>query len=131
MKFCQECDNMLYIKINPDSNGIHYYCKYCSYTLDKQSDIEDYCIYTSHSTHQINNFKAIINKYTTQDPTLPRVNNIKCPNPECLSNTDDEKTNEVIYIKYDQQNMKYLYVCCCCQQAWRTVGVDKTVMVEI
>jgi len=26
--------------------------------------------------------------------------------------------NEVVYIKYDDENMKYVYICTCCSRAW-------------
>ena len=67
-----------------------------------------------------------INEYTKLDPTLPRTNNIKCPNQSCASNQTDtsidtetslvkeEKAkNDVIYLRYDDVNMKYIYICTC------------------
>ena len=63
----------------------------------------------------------IVNKYTKLDPTLPRINTIKCPNPECKSNTKDgEKDREVIYMRYDDINMKYVYICAVCDIVWKT-----------
>jgi aspartate carbamoyltransferase regulatory subunit len=64
-------------------------------------------------------FSHIINKYTKLDPTLPRVSNILCPNAECVTNTDDE-AREIIYIRYDDINMKYVYLCSSCDIVWKT-----------
>jgi aspartate carbamoyltransferase regulatory subunit len=64
-------------------------------------------------------FTHIINKYTKLDPTLPRINKIKCPNPDCQTNTTDEK-REIIYIRYDDVNMKYIYLCSTCDIVWKT-----------
>jgi DNA-directed RNA polymerase subunit M/transcription elongation factor TFIIS len=150
-------------------------------------------------------YTHIVNEYTKYDPTLPRINTIKCPNQECSSNgfaggvgktaskaaskaaekaaskleekatkaaskaaekatkaaekaaskaADKKKTGleqvleqqeeieeaqaeqqekaqtlveasgennrEVIYIRYDDINMKYVYLCVHCDTTWRT-----------
>lgn len=106
------------------------------------------------------------------DPTLPRINNIKCPNSQCGSNpsvadaaavirmkqrprahdvgsgageeeeqyedvddgaldgaqdagnftfsTREPEPREVIYIRYDEMNMKYVYMCAVCDTVWNT-----------
>jgi aspartate carbamoyltransferase regulatory subunit len=64
-------------------------------------------------------FSHIINKYTKMDPTLPRINNILCPNAECKTNTEDVP-REIIYIRYDNVNMKYVYLCSECDVVWKT-----------
>jgi aspartate carbamoyltransferase regulatory subunit len=53
------------------------------------------------------------------DPTLPRINNILCPNAECKTNTEDVP-REIIYIRYDNVNMKYVYLCSECDVVWKT-----------
>ena len=53
------------------------------------------------------------------DPTLPRVNNILCPNPDCTTNTKNDP-REIIYIRYDDTNMKYIYLCSSCDTVWNT-----------
>ena len=60
-----------------------------------------------------------INKYLRYDPTLRRIkdNIIKCPNKEC--DVEPEK-EQILYIKYHPNNMKYLYVCDHCGYIWRT-----------
>ena len=47
------------------------------------------------------------------------IKTIKCPNQECSSNTG-EKEREVIYIRYDDANMKYVYMCAHCNTMWKT-----------
>ena len=64
-------------------------------------------------------FSHIINKYTKLDPTLPRINNVLCPNADCATNKDDSP-REIIYIRYDNQNMKYVYLCSTCDTVWKT-----------
>ena len=41
------------------------------------------------------------------------------PNPECESNKD-EKKREVIFIRYDDVNVKYIYLCAVCNTSWKT-----------
>jgi len=64
-------------------------------------------------------FSHIINKYTKLDPTLPRISKILCPNAECETNTH-ETPREIIYIRYDDVNMKYIYLCSSCDTVWKT-----------
>jgi len=64
-------------------------------------------------------YKILMNEFTTQDPTLPHVNTIKCPNNECDSNISG-KERDVIYLKYDTVNMKFLYICNICNKRWRS-----------
>ena len=63
-------------------------------------------------------YKILMNEFTKQDPTLPHVNTIKCPNIGCESNSGKEK--DVIYLKYDAVNMKFLYICNVCDTQWRS-----------
>ena len=71
------------------------------------------------SATQPDNTSHIINKYTKLDPTLPRISTILCPNPNCRTNTDD-MSKEIIYIRYDDANMKYVYLCSTCDTVWKT-----------
>ena len=60
----------------------------------------------------------IFNEYTRFDPTLPHLSSIKCPNLECLSNKGT-KEQDVIYIRVDDKNMKYTYLCYNCNFTWK------------
>ena len=60
-----------------------------------------------------------MNEFTTLDPTLPHVNTIKCPSDSCKSNTMQAE-RDVIYLKYDAINMKFLYICNVCDARWRS-----------
>ena len=111
---------MYYIGINVnDTNKIIYYCRNCKYK-DENLTEEGICVLNTQLKKGEQNFNHIINKYTKQDPTLPRIYNIKCPNKECKSNVEDTKT-EVIYMRYDDDNLKYLYICVDCDTVWKTV----------
>jgi aspartate carbamoyltransferase regulatory subunit len=66
-------------------------------------------------------FNHIINPYTKLDPTVPRIKNIKCPNGSCSTNENSsQKETDIIYMRYDDLNMKYLYLCVDCDTVWKT-----------
>jgi hypothetical protein len=111
---------MLYTSISEkDANSLSYYCRNCKY-VDEESAEEGACVLTTHFKKGDQQFNHIINKYTKLDPTLPRIYNIRCPNIACKTNTEAVEENEVIYMRYDNDNMKYLYICVECDAIWKT-----------
>jgi len=119
MHFCSKCQNMYYISIDAnDPNKLVYYCRNCG-NQDDTLSTDTVTILKVQLKKSEQEFSHIINKYTKLDPTLPRVNNILCPNAECKTNTE-EKEREIIYIRYDDTNMKYVYLCCTCDTVWKT-----------
>jgi len=119
MHFCTICFNMYYIRINSDNpNQLVYYCRNCG-NEDKLLAVENVCVSKTQIKKNDQSFNNIINKYTKLDPTLPRVNNILCPNKDCPTNTK-EAEREIIYIRYDDVNIKYVYLCSECDFVWKT-----------
>lgn len=194
MEFCPMCNFMVYTKLNKigDTPTLSHYCKNCGW----ENVIED----TKGPVYQRNYEedhiadKALSNKYTIFDVTLPRVE-YDCVNPRCASMRDldasvslfienipedmpsnefdelfsgvsenlaekpqrvylsqglvickspedkeqvrvffenkvvDEHTlytkeyvkpnKEILYLKYDPTNMKYLYLCAVCGTSWK------------
>ena len=61
------------------------------------------------------------------DPTLPRVSKILCPNSDCKTNHGSSKASdspesgerEIIYLRYDAVNIKYVYLCSTCDTVWK------------
>ena len=118
MHFCSNCSNMYYIRINADDpNKLVYYCRTCG-NEDSLLASENICVSKINIKKSEQTFSHIINKYTKFDPTLPRIDNILCPNAECSTNKDG-KQREIIYIRYDDINMKYVYLCSECDTTWR------------
>lgn len=118
MHFCNKCDNMYYININDETNNIYYYCKKCgniNTTIINSNNIIYEHEITKSNDYKINNS---INKYTKFDPTLPSINNIPCPNVNCPS-IKDGKENRILFIKYDEDNIKFLYLCANCDHSWQ------------
>ena len=118
MHFCSQCQNMYYISIDPnDSNKLVYYCRNCG-NKDSDLSIENVTVSKVQLKKSQQEFSHIINKYTKLDPTLPRVTKILCPNADCDTNKADTP-REIIYIRYDNQNMKYVYLCSTCETVWK------------
>lgn len=121
MKFCVSCNNMYYIKIDETKQDqLIYYCRNCG---DRNFDIENggVCVINTQLKKGANHFEHIVNKYTKLDPTLPRIYNIPCPNRDCCTNStikNKDNSREVLYIRYDDNKLKYLYMCCKCDNIW-------------
>ena len=119
MHFCSNCKNMYYIKIDEDNpNSLLYYCRNCG-NEDNLINEDNICVSKTQIKKGEKSFSHIINKYTKLDPTLPRVNNILCPNKDCPTNTKNEP-REIIYIRYDDVNVNYVYLCSTCDTTWKT-----------
>lgn len=120
MHFCNKCDNMYYIKLrDDDTNKLIYYCRSCGNEEDKPSDMDSCILRTDVKQNQVK-FTHVVNEYTKQDPTLPRITTIRCPNQECPSNTEKSVDREIIYIRYDDVAVKYMYLCSKCDTMWKT-----------
>jgi DNA-directed RNA polymerase subunit M/transcription elongation factor TFIIS len=129
MHFCSVCANMYYISITPE-NELQYYCRNCG-NIDNTIAAENICVSKmniKHTTTQ-QSFSQVVNKYTKYDPTLPRINTIRCPNDECPSNTlatgsdggeNKKSKNEIIYVRYDDTNLRFVYLCAKCDKVWNT-----------
>ena len=122
MHFCSICNNMYYIKLSEvDNNQLNYYCRNCG-NNDTFLNKDNICVTKTEIKKDTQKFNLFINKYTKLDPALPRTNSIKCPNEKCITNNKDSIDNkkEVIFIRYDDINMKYIYLCCNCDFSWKT-----------
>ncbi len=127
MHFCVVCKNMYYISIDEnDSNKLVYYCRNCGHIDNNSlknilSNPKNIFITQTNLKKQEEEFNYIVNQYTKLDPTLPRVNNVLCPNDECLTNINpDDNLREIIVMRYDDKNMKYVSLCSTCDTTWKT-----------
>jgi DNA-directed RNA polymerase subunit M/transcription elongation factor TFIIS len=116
--FCKQCQNMTFLYTDEDKKLIHH-CKACLYSepyLKKNN-----CIYSIKFKKYDNSEYINSNPYITHDITLPKIKNnpnIKCVNPGCISITESGPC-DITYIKYDMENMKYIYICNHCGQKWK------------
>ena len=123
MHFCTECRNMYYLKLGgEDSGNLIYYCRNCGHE-DPNITTDDVCVSRTQLKRSEQKYVHIVNEYTKLDPTLPRTETIRCPSQSCPSNSSDSEARprrEVIYLRYDDTNMKYVYLCAHCDTMWKT-----------
>lgn len=117
MKFCEDCENMMFIDVDKRNRDLVYYCKSCNKKTSSNASGGSILVVDDNKMDDETKYAHFINKNLIHDPTLPRVNNILCTNEKCTRKKNQD--NEVIYIKYDQDNMKYLYFCCHCEHFWK------------
>ena len=119
MHFCVKCDNMYYLKVTTDdANKLIYYCRHCGHESNDVNET-DVCVLKTQVKRSEEKYTHVINEYTKSDPTLPRIKTIKCPNQECPA-AKGEAENEVMYVRYDDTNIKYIYMCANCDTTWKT-----------
>jgi len=104
----------VYLDKKVETPKLYLYCKACENKIEYNQDLiydNDFNIDLSESINS--------NKFINYDITLPHIksDNIKCPNLECISIIEN-KQSDIIYIKYDKDNMKYIYNCNYCGQKW-------------
>ena len=120
MNFCNVCDNMYYIKTDEEQqHKLIYYCRKCG-NEDSNITSDTVCVSKTHLKRTKQKHNGMINQYTHLDPTLPRINTIRCPNADCDTNTKPDVSREVIFMRYDDINMKYIYLCAKCTTVWKT-----------
>jgi DNA-directed RNA polymerase subunit M/transcription elongation factor TFIIS len=129
MRFCDNCENMYYIRINADEpNKLVYYCRNCG-NEDTTLEVDNVCVSKTVLKNKDVAAYSTVNKYTKLDPTLPRVTNVLCPNEGCSKRSEkginkqsekQEKDKEIICIRSDDINMKYMYLCAECDTTWST-----------
>lgn len=130
MHFCTVCQNMYYIRLTGENKDqLIYYCRKCGHEDDELiASLENVCVSQTQLKASVSSYEHIINKYTKLDPTLPHINNIKCPNTACASNEstdetkdgDDQKEADILYLRYDDTNMKFVYLCTECNTVWKS-----------
>ena len=88
MNFCPQCSNMLYWKTNTPSDynqsSIIQYCKNCPYEDNSSKSF----VLRKQIVSSFKTFEHLVNPNTKYDPTIPRKNNILCPNMDCATNQD-------------------------------------------
>ncbi len=118
LKFCPTCHYYLYLNTPATAEDpLRRICRNCGYTeVEERGGLITQLRLNEKLTE---GYKIIMNEFTHLDPTLPHVDNIHCKNAECPSNANGVKS-DVIPIKYDAVNMKFLYHCTVCKESWRS-----------
>ncbi|KAL8611114.1 DNA-directed RNA polymerase II subunit RPB9 [Nucella lapillus] len=107
IKFCKECNNMLYPKEDKENRTLLYACRNCDY----QQEADNRCIYVNKIMHEVDELTQIVGDVVA-DPTLPRTDDHPCP--KC-------GTKEAVFFQSHstkaEEGMRLYYVCtssnCC------------------
>ena len=124
ISFCSICENLCIPKLVNDN--LKYVCEHCTHIENIENE-EQLIV----STLQINQtdineyFKHEINSYTKHDPALPRTSKIPCPNKTCSSNKPNHSSREVVMIRYNEEEFKYMFICAICDTIWDGLGALK------
>lgn len=117
MKFCSLCNNMMYIRST--SHETAYLCKMCQNEepLVAQTDSGDPLVITDTLLHDDDmKYRRYLSPYLIDDVTIPHVSNIICPNDSCVRS--EQNANDVIVVKYDNDKLKFMYMCAYCKHYW-------------
>lgn len=120
LHFCPVCRNYLFAQIEKevetDLQTLIRLCRNCGY---KQTDVKGGLVSEIIvGERSAESYKILLNEFTAEDPRLPHLHGtIKCPDPACRSHNS---TSDIIYMKYDQVNLNFLYICYVCKFTWHS-----------
>ena len=122
------------------------YCKHCPYSkqmhnskrpragtghsssaTDERHAFDPCMSRSNYSSNHPLYFSTVVNQYTHMDPTLPCLT-VPCQNSACPSNTDATVESAVLYIRYNDQDMEFLYLCKHCRHCWHKNDRGENVM---
>jgi len=134
IRFCVKCNNYLYLQVDVidgetdaeqkqrieaggKTNNLSRICRNCGFKdTTSQSGLVSEIMVQERSAEGYN----MINEFTLRDPRLPHLHKtMKCVNDVCISNTGGAES-DVVYIKYDLANLRYIYMCYHCETVWRS-----------
>merc|ERR1712224_470069 len=108
IKFCQECNNMLYPKEDKKHLKLIYRCRICGF----EQLADNPCTFVNKIVHEVDELKHIIPDLG-EDPTLPKNNDKECPNCSGM---------RCVYFQSHstkaEQGMRLYFVCCTCGHKW-------------
>jgi hypothetical protein len=108
---------MLYIKDSKEDRfDVKYYCKNCNFEKPLSNTTASTLIIQNKYTDNNINLNNVINDNIVHDPTIPHIDNITCLNKECTKPND--RNNDIMYIKVDNINLKFVYYCTYCKHFW-------------
>jgi hypothetical protein len=113
---------MYFIMIGPDTK-LKYFCRNCSHIDETSKPEEVFSKVIEDNT--ASSYEHVINQYTKYDPTLPYIMDT-CQNKQCRTNQvleaaaaeESQKNAKIVYLRYDQDQMKFVFLCTICDHSW-------------
>jgi DNA-directed RNA polymerase subunit M/transcription elongation factor TFIIS len=117
IRFCTVCNNYLYLHVDETTGDLQRSCRNCGYKdIAEQGGLVSEMRIEQLSAEGYN----LVNEFTLLDPRLPHLHGtIKCINSGCKSNKPGAES-DIVYIKYDAENLRYIYICTFCKTNWRS-----------
>ena len=109
MKFCPECDFLLYYY--EDDNTLHEKCKNCGYNNKSGDIVISSTIYKKDIIEDLT-----FNKNYVHDNALLHTIYYICPNKKCETAQNKELKDAILYNKEDLQ---LAYICTVCKTEWK------------
>jgi hypothetical protein len=117
IRFCTVCDNYLYLQVEGETQTLQRMCRNCGF---KDTEDQGGLVSEMHIEQRSAEGYTLINEFTLKDKRLPHLyGTMKCISDKCPSNTQS-KESDIVYIKYDTENLRYIYMCYLCQATWRS-----------
>ena len=118
---CPKCDYYMPLTQDPEASSqlsgvLIRACRNCGHREQEKKGLVMESVIQGQASES---YSVFLNEFTKEDPRLPHVKNLQCPNQACGSRTGQAEP-DVIYIKHDSANMKYLYICTVCDTNWRS-----------
>lgn len=116
INFCDMCNNLT--SLITEDGRLKHKCNCCLTIQDISNVDSSICIHRIVREKVDKSILLINNKYLKDDNTLPIIEskNITCPKTDCESH---EKGSKIKYIKYDDDDIKYIYICTYCDSKWK------------
>ncbi|XP_009108231.2 DNA-directed RNA polymerases II, IV and V subunit 9A-like isoform X3 [Brassica rapa] len=110
MKFCRECNNILYPKEDKEQKILRYACRNCDY----QEIADNYCVHRNEVHHSVSEKTQILTDVAS-DPTLPRTKAVRCAKCQHREAVFFQATTR------SEDGMALFFVCCNrnCGHRWR------------
>lgn len=110
MRFCPHDSSMLYPQEDKSTRSLRYSCRLCRYTEPSTNPM----IYKNVLKKEVGNVLSTIPSNMTDDPTLPRSDQVTCPT--CGH-------NEAVFFQGDTSDVRsdslaLIFVCCNCDNKW-------------
>lgn len=108
MKFCPECNNLLYIV---EEEELYNKCKNCGY----QEKLNEKVIMTK--IYKKGEYKGTgIEQYLINDPSYAHTTHQPCPNKDCESKKDISLQDAIILS--EGKRLEATYICTVCSHKW-------------
>ncbi|KOS16192.1 dna-directed rna polymerase ii kda polypeptide [Malassezia pachydermatis] len=115
LKFCAECNNLLYPEADRTNHVLLYACRNCPYRTEASNPL----VFRNDLKLISKEQPGVIDELMT-DPTLRRTQDLTCPNcghTEAVMFQDQSKR--------DLNKMIFFYVCCYCNHLFRDDPLER------